>query len=35
MIKLSGDGTGRARLEVLAPTGGTVHAIVDVSGYFD
>ena len=33
MIKLSPD--GRARLEASVPTGGTVHVIVDVSGYFD
>ena len=35
IIKLSDDGTGRARLEATVPTGGTVHVIVDVSGYFD
>ncbi len=35
MIRLSGDGSGQARLEATVPTGGTVHVIVDVSGYFD
>ncbi len=35
MIRLSGDGSGQARLEATVPTGGTVHLIVDVSGYFD
>lgn len=35
IIKLSDDGTGRARLEAAVPGGGTVHVIVDVSGYFD
>ncbi len=35
IIKLSGDGTGHARIEATVPTGGTVHVIVDVSGYFD
>jgi endonuclease I len=35
VIKLSDDGTGRARLEATVPTGGTTHVIVDVSGYFD
>jgi len=35
IIKLSDDGTGRARLEATIPGGGTVHVIVDVSGYFD
>jgi hypothetical protein len=34
IVKLSEDGTGRARLEATVP-GGTVHLIVDVSGYFD
>jgi len=35
MIRLSEDGAGQARLEATVPTGGTVHVIVDVSGYFD
>ena len=35
IIKLADDGTGRARLEATVPVGGTVHVIVDVSGYFD
>ncbi len=35
MLKLSGDGHGQARLEATVPAGGTVHVIVDVSGYFD
>lgn len=35
ILKLSEDGTGRARLEATVPGGGTVHVIVDVSGYFD
>jgi len=35
IIKLSGVGTGHARLEAALPTGGTTHVIVDVSGYFD
>lgn len=35
ILKLSEDGTGQARLEATVPGGGTVHVIVDVSGYFD
>jgi hypothetical protein len=35
ILKLSDDGTGRARIEATVPTGGTTHVIVDVSGYFD
>lgn len=35
VVKLSGDGAGKARLEASVPTAGTVHVIVDVSGYFD
>jgi len=35
IIKLSDDGTGRARLEATIPGAGSVHVIVDVSGYFD
>jgi endonuclease I len=35
ILKLSEDGTGRARLEAAVAGGGTVHVIVDVSGYFD
>jgi hypothetical protein len=35
IIKLSGNGTGHARLEATVPTGGTTHVIIDVSGYFD
>ncbi len=35
IIRLSGDGTGHARIEATVPTGGTTHVIVDVSGYFD
>ena len=35
ILKLSGDGTGRARLEATVPGAGTVHVIVDVAGYFD
>jgi hypothetical protein len=35
ILKLSEDGTGRARLEATVPGGGTVHVIVDVAGYFD
>ena len=35
VLKLSGDGSGQARLEATVPGGGTVHVIVDVSGYFD
>ncbi len=35
ILKLSEDGTGRARLEATVPGAGTVNVIVDVSGYFD
>jgi endonuclease I len=35
ILKLSEDGTGRARLEATVPGGGAVHVIVDVAGYFD
>jgi len=35
ILKLSGDGAGQARLEATVPGSGTVHVIVDVSGYFD
>ena len=35
ILKLSEDGTGKARLEATVPGSGTVHVIVDVSGYFD
>ena len=35
ILKLSEDGTGRARLEAMVPGAGTVHVIVDVAGYFD
>lgn len=35
ILKLSEDGTGRARLEATVPGAGTAHVIVDVSGYFD
>ena len=35
ILKLSGDGAGQARLEATVSGSGTVHVIVDVSGYFD
>jgi endonuclease I len=35
ILKLSEDGTGKARLEATVPGSGTVHVVVDVSGYFD
>lgn len=35
IVKLSDDGEGVARFLATVPTGGTVHVIVDVSGYFE
>lgn len=35
IVKLSDDGEGVARFLATVPTGGTVHFIVDVSGYFE
>ena len=35
ILKLSEDGAGQARLEATVPGAGTVHVVVDVSGYFD
>ncbi len=35
IIRLADDGTGHARIGATVPTGGTVHVIVDVSGYSD
>ena len=35
IIKLSDGGGGVALLEATVPSGGTVHVIIDVSGYFE